>query len=70
MRSYTAIYALLYTFFALGAGVAPAVFGWSVDRSGSYAGVLLAAFVALVFGACALLGLGRYREPAVTAAAA
>jgi MFS family permease len=70
MRSYTAIYALLYTFFALGAGVAPAVFGWSVDRSGSYSGVLAAAFVALMFGACALLGLGRYRDPAVTAAAA
>ena len=70
MRDYTAIYAVLYTFFALGAGLAPAIFGWSVDRSGSYASILTLAFVALLFGACALLGLGRYRVPATRATSA
>ena len=69
MRSYTAIYALLYTFFASGAGIAPAVFGYSVDRTHSYATVLTGSFFALVFGALALLGLGRYRRTGEAAAA-
>jgi len=63
MRSYTQIYSLLYVCFSAGAGLGPAIFGWSFDRSGSYAGVLLASFIALVLGALSLLALGRYRQP-------
>lgn len=62
MRSYTQIYALLYCCFAIGTGFGPAVFGWSFDKTGSYAAVLTASGIALVLGACALLGLGRYRN--------
>lgn len=61
MRAYTQIYALLYVCFALGAGFGPAVFGWSFDRHGSYATVLMASFAALFLGALSLLTLGRYR---------
>ncbi len=62
MRSYTQIYSLLYCCFAIGTGFGPAVFGWSFDKTGSYALVLTAAGIALVLSALALLGLGRYRS--------
>ena len=62
MKSYTQIYSLLYVCFALGAGIGPAAFGWSFDRSGSYSTVLLGSFGGLLFGALAFLTLGRYRE--------
>lgn len=62
MRSYTQIYALLYVCFAMGAGFAPAIFGWSFDRDKSYAGILTLACGLLLLGALALLGLGRYRH--------
>jgi predicted MFS family arabinose efflux permease len=61
MRSYTQIYALLYGCFAFGAGVGPAVFGWSFDKTGSYATVLMVSFAVLVLGALSFLLLGRYR---------
>lgn len=61
MRAYAQTYSLLYVCFSIGAGFGPAVFGWSFDRSGSYAAVLMASFVALVAGAASLLTLGRYR---------
>jgi predicted MFS family arabinose efflux permease len=62
MRSYTQIYALLYVCFALGAGCGPAIFGWTFDRTGSYASVLTVSFAALLFGALSFLALGRYRD--------
>ena len=62
MRSYTQTYSLLYVCFALGAGAGPAIFGWSFDRTGSYAGVLTVSFAALLIGAMSLLTLGRYRQ--------
>lgn len=62
MKSYTQIYSLLYVCFALGAGIGPAAFGWSFDRTGSYDTVLMGSFGALVFGALAFLALGRYRS--------
>ncbi len=61
LRSYSAIYALLYGCFALGAGVGPAVFGWCFDKTGSYAIVLMASFVMLLLGALSFLTLGAYR---------
>lgn len=62
MRSYTSIYGALYVCFALGAGIGPAAFGWSFDKSGSYSSVLTLSAVLLVSGALALLLLGKYRE--------
>jgi len=67
MRSYAQTYSLLYVCFSIGAGFGPAVFGWSFDRSGSYAGVLMASFVALVAGAVSFLALGGYRNDAISA---
>jgi MFS family permease len=61
MRSYTAIYGVLYVFFSTGAGVGPLVFGWSFDRTGSYRLILDVAFVVLIASGLSLLALGRYR---------
>ena len=59
---YAAIYGALYGFFALGAGVGPAVFGWSYDVTGSYDRILLISSVLFVVGALPLLLLGKYRD--------
>jgi predicted MFS family arabinose efflux permease len=61
MRSYTAIYGVLYVFFSIGAGVGPLVFGWSFDRTGSYRLILEVAFCVLIASGLSLLTLGRYR---------
>jgi MFS family permease len=61
MRAYTAIYGLLYVFFAIGAGLGPQVFGWSFDRTGDYHLILHVALAMLLIGGVALLALGRYR---------
>jgi predicted MFS family arabinose efflux permease len=62
MKSYATIYGALYGFFALGAGVAPVVFGAAYDRTHSYAQPLTLAAAMLVAGAGLLLTLGRYRR--------
>jgi predicted MFS family arabinose efflux permease len=61
MRSYTAIYGVLYVFFSVGAGVGPLLFGWSFERTGSYHVILEVAFAVLVACGLLLLTLGRYR---------
>ncbi len=61
MRSYTAIYGVLYVFFSIGAGLGPLLFGWSFDRMGNYHLILAIAFAALIAGGLSLLTLGRYR---------
>jgi MFS family permease len=61
MKSYTAIYGVLYVFFSVGAGVGPLLFGWAFDRTGSYRMILEVAFVVLIASGAALLALGRYR---------
>jgi MFS family permease len=61
MRSYTAIYGVLYVFFSIGAGVGPLLFGWSFDRTGSYRLILDVAFGVLIASGLSLLALGRYR---------
>jgi MFS family permease len=62
MRSYGAIYGVLYGFFSLGAGVGPLVYGAVFDATGSYARALLPTSGALIVGALMLLTLGRYRN--------
>jgi predicted MFS family arabinose efflux permease len=69
MRAYTTIYSILYMCFGVGAGFAPAIFGWSFDRAHSYTPILETAAVLLLISVLSLLTLGRYRVP-VTATAA
>jgi predicted MFS family arabinose efflux permease len=61
MRSYTAIYGVLYVFFSVGAGVGPLLFGWSFEKTGSYRTILEISFVILIACGLLLLTLGRYR---------
>jgi predicted MFS family arabinose efflux permease len=61
MKSYGVIYGALYSFFAVGAGVGPPVFGLAYDRSHSYEAPLTFSAIAMLVGALALLALGRYR---------
>lgn len=59
---YAAIYGALYGFFALGAGIGPAVFGWSFEQTGSYDRILIISSVLFLAGALPLLLLGKYRD--------
>ena len=59
---YAAIYGALYGFFALGAGIGPAVFGWSFDQTGAYDSILLISSVLFLAGSIPLLLLGKYRD--------
>lgn len=61
LRSYAAIYGILYVFFALGSGFGPLGFGWDYDVHGSYDLALKASFVLLLVAASSFLLLGRYR---------
>jgi hypothetical protein len=61
MRSYTAIYGVLYVFFSVGAGVGPLLFGRSFETTGSYRLILDVAFAVLIASGLSLLLLGRYR---------
>jgi MFS family permease len=68
MKTYGSIYGALYSFFALGAGVGPVVFGANFDRSHSYAASLHLACGLFLGPALAMLLLGKYRifDPALT----
>lgn len=59
---YAAIYGALYGFFALGAGIGPAVFGASYEATGSYDSILKISALLFLAGALPLLLLGRYRD--------
>jgi MFS family permease len=61
LRSYSAIYGVLYVFFSLGSGIGPLAFGWDHDRHGSYHGALTLSLVMLLVAASSLLLMGRYR---------
>ena len=70
LKSYAAIYGILYVCFALGSGTAPLVFGRDFDAHGNYHLALMGSAAALVAAAASLLLLGRYREFAATSLAA
>lgn len=59
---YAAIYGALYAFFALGAGIGPAVFGAFFESDGNYDSILLISSVLFIAGAVPLLLLGKYRD--------
>ncbi|MGI9237389.1 MAG: hypothetical protein ACR2QZ_08325, partial [Woeseiaceae bacterium] len=59
---YAAIYGALYGFFALGAGIGPAVFGASYEATGSYDSILKISAFLFLAGALPLLLLGKYRD--------
>lgn len=67
IRSYGAIYGILYAFFALGAGFGPAVYGWFYTHTGSYNQILNYSMYAFILCSLALLALGRYRDEALKA---
>lgn len=60
LAQFARIYGRLYIFVALGAGIAPAAFGFTYDETGSYALPLSASAILLALGATGLLALGRY----------
>jgi cytochrome c2 len=70
MKSYGGVYGALYSFFALGAGVGPVVFGSNFDRTHAYTESLHLASALFLIPAVALLALGRYRQFTTGAAAA
>lgn len=59
---YAAIYGALYGFFALGAGIGPAVFGASFEATGSYDSILKISSILFLAGSLPLLLLGKYRD--------
>ena len=61
MRSYTAIYGILYVFFSLGAGFGPLAFGLDFDRHGTFRLSLLGAVIVLLITGTLFLTLGKYR---------
>ncbi|WP_199554228.1 MFS transporter [Sandaracinobacteroides hominis] len=62
LKAYSAIYGILYVFFALGAGFGPLLMGRDFDATGSYERALYLSSFALVASAALLLLLGRYRK--------
>lgn len=68
MANYGQIYGVLYMAFGIAAAVAPTVYGWVRDTTGSYDPMLFTAAGMFVVGACLLLLLGPY--PDFTARAA
>ncbi len=62
LYQYSAIYGVLYVFYALGAGFGPLLFGWAFDHYGNYHLALTVSSVVLVAVSASLLTFGRYRE--------
>lgn len=62
IENYGATYGVTLGLFCLGASVGPMVFGWSMDRSGSYDTALLASAVLLVLVVGLVATLGPYRN--------
>ncbi|MFT7286164.1 MAG: OFA family oxalate/formate antiporter-like MFS transporter [Halieaceae bacterium] len=60
LRHYAKIYAVPYAAFAIGAGIAPAAFGYLYDAHGNYYLVMVIVGVFFGCGAAALLTLGAY----------
>jgi len=62
LRRYASIYGVVFVFFSVAAGIAPAAFGYVFDGSGGYSLALNVAAAACFAGALSVLTLGRYPE--------
>ena len=62
MKSYGVIYGVLYSCFALGAGIGPWVLSRVYASTGTYDQILGYVGIAFVIGSLPLLLLGRYRD--------
>ena len=60
LKNYGKIYSLLYAAFALGAAIAPAIFGRAHDKFGNYDRIFLISAILFLLGSVILLGLGKY----------
>ena len=60
LRRYASIYGVVFVFFSVAAGIAPAAFGYVYDWSGGYSLALNVAAAACFVGAVSVLTLGRY----------
>ena len=67
LRHYGRIYGAQYAVFGFASGIAPPLFGFVHDRTGSYDAILATAAVAFGVGAALLLTMGKY--PTFTAGA-
>lgn len=62
LKAYSSIYGVIYVAFAVGAGFAPMLYGFSADKFGSYDMVLGIAMFATPLFTLPLLALGKYRD--------
>lgn len=62
LRSFSALYGITWTFYAISGGTGPVIFGRVFDRSGSYGAVLHAAAALSLVSAFLLLAMRRYPE--------
>ena len=69
LRSYSVVFAALYSLFCFGAGSGPVVFGAAFDRTGTYSLPLTVSAGLMLVGAGLLLTLGRYPDFARAGAA-
>lgn len=67
LRSFSALYGITWTFYAIAGGTGPVIFGRAFDRSGSYATVLLLGAALVLGSALLMLAMRRYPEPSGTA---
>ena len=62
LKNYGKIYSLLYAAFAIGAAMAPGIFGYTYDILGDYKVVFLISAGLFLLGALMLLPLGKYPD--------
>ena len=62
LKNYSKIYSFLYAAFAIGAAVAPGLYGYTYDSLGSYNVVFLISAGLFLLGSVMLLFLGRYPD--------
>jgi MFS family permease len=64
-KNYTEIFGGIFALFAIGAGIAPPIFGIMAEKTGSYSAPLYLAIACLVIAISLYLTLGRYPDEAL-----
>jgi MFS family permease len=62
LKNYGVIYGIIFMIFSVSAGIAPAVFGFSFDRYGSYDFIFSVAAILSLMGGLSMLLLGAYPQ--------